>query len=479
MASISTYITNIRNAIFGKDVRSSIADGLDAMNTELTSTTSTLTSTVSTLNTHKTATTLDHPDGSVTDAKIGTRTMYSPMGTGAETTSGVLTTLLNTLATSFRTILAKLNDHINGVDYKHSADKITYSGDITAATEVKGAINTLNSNMLEKTGYGVYSGLAVTAQTTPNMTVNVASGVCYMPTYGTRYAPVANASLAVSTADTTLSRTDIVYVNSSGVTSYLAGTITAVAGSRTYTITTNAKYSTSDTITLCGVTLSVGTTLPTSTTFPEGLDIATTVSNIAAALNLNTTITSIYTVTSSGTSFTLTEKVAGGGNTPTVATYTGTVVISNGTATTSGKTSTTASLPTGGIKLAELTVLAGATSITSANITDKRKFLWTEAWQTPTLLNGWASYFSTFNVGYRKNVFDRVEIVGSVKSGTVNATLFTLPVGYRPTHTSFFITNVNSNNPAYVVITYDGVVTIMNVSDTTRVSLDGISFSTN
>lgn len=39
MASISSFINKIRTAIYGKDVRSSIADGIEAINDEVESTT--------------------------------------------------------------------------------------------------------------------------------------------------------------------------------------------------------------------------------------------------------------------------------------------------------------------------------------------------------------------------------------------------------------------------------------------------------
>lgn len=81
----------------------------------------------------------------------------------------------------------------------------------------------LRKPLTEKTSYGVYSGLGVTAQETPDMTVNVAAGTIYMAN-GTRFTPVANAALAVTAADATNPRIDIVYVNASGVIAYLAGT---------------------------------------------------------------------------------------------------------------------------------------------------------------------------------------------------------------------------------------------------------------
>jgi len=75
----------------------------------------------------------------------------------------------------------------------------------------------------ERTSYGVVSGLIVAQQTVADMTVKVSAGIIYMAD-GTRYAPSAVAIQAVTAADATNPRIDIVYVNSSGVISYLAGT---------------------------------------------------------------------------------------------------------------------------------------------------------------------------------------------------------------------------------------------------------------
>lgn len=102
------------------------------------------------------------------------------------------------------------------------------SGNIASNT-VQGAINELDiekadkSQFIEKTSYGVYAGLGVTQQATPNMTVSVATGTIYMVN-GDRWTPTANTALAVTTADATNPRIDIVYVNSLGVIAYLAGT---------------------------------------------------------------------------------------------------------------------------------------------------------------------------------------------------------------------------------------------------------------
>lgn len=78
----------------------------------------------------------------------------------------------------------------------------------------------------EKTSFGVISGLGVTQQSVPDMSVRVAAGVIWMAN-GTRFAPIANNALAVTAADATNPRIDIVYINSSGVIAYLAGTAAA------------------------------------------------------------------------------------------------------------------------------------------------------------------------------------------------------------------------------------------------------------
>jgi hypothetical protein len=114
-------------------------------------------------------------------------------------------------------------------------------------------------------------------------------------------------------------------------TFYKWATTSAIAGKRSYTITTN--FVTGDALSLCGVTLTLGTDV-------IGTDIATTATNLQIVLSANTTINALYTVTVSGSIFTLTEITAGGGNTPSEATTTGTGVITNSTATTS-TTSTT------------------------------------------------------------------------------------------------------------------------------------------
>ncbi|MGI6636753.1 MAG: hypothetical protein ACOX2Z_00115 [Minisyncoccales bacterium] len=69
-------------------------------------------------------------------------------------------------------------------------------------------------------------GLTVTAQDVPDMTVNVAEGTIYMQN-GDRF-EVDTDVITVDTADTTNARKDIIYVNSTGEITYLAGTAAEV-----------------------------------------------------------------------------------------------------------------------------------------------------------------------------------------------------------------------------------------------------------
>lgn len=71
-------------------------------------------------------------------------------------------------------------------------------------------------------GSYVRSGLLVAAQGTPNMTVNVPTGVAY--SLGFRFPVAANASLAIAAADASNPRLDYVVVTSTGVLAVRTGT---------------------------------------------------------------------------------------------------------------------------------------------------------------------------------------------------------------------------------------------------------------
>jgi len=104
---------------------------------------------------------------------------------------------------------------------------------------------------------------------------------------------------------------------------------TPVAGANTYTISTNAAND--DEITFGGVTLKAGTD------FEVGANAAATAADFANALNANPTLSAIYTFDAVAAVIHVTEKTAGGGNTPGTMTVKagGTAVITAGTATAS------------------------------------------------------------------------------------------------------------------------------------------------
>jgi hypothetical protein len=231
----------------------------------------------------------------------------------------------------------------------------------------------------ERIGNGVISGLEVTAQAVPDLTVAVSEGVCYTPG-GLRFAPAAVEALVVATVEALKNRKAIVYVSAAGVVTALSafGT-TAVAGAKTFTIATNAVAT--DKITIGGVEFTAVASGAAGAQFNVGADAAETAANLAAVLDANATVGAKHDAAADGAAITLTEKVPGGGDTPADATFTGTVVVTNGAATASaaaGAASATA-LPAGGVLLAEIEVAAGATTIQTANITKKRKMLVTDA----------------------------------------------------------------------------------------------------
>jgi hypothetical protein len=93
------------------------------------------------------------------------------------------------------------------------------SGNIDDVVTVEAQIN---DRQIENIGYGVHDGLNVLESATPDMNVHVQTGVVYMPN-GQRFEFNTINVITVTTADATNPRKDIVYVDSVGVISYLAG----------------------------------------------------------------------------------------------------------------------------------------------------------------------------------------------------------------------------------------------------------------
>ena len=101
-----------------------------------------------------------------------------------------------------------------------------------------------------------------------------------------------------------------------------------------------------------------------------------------------------------------------------------------------------------------------------------------EAWIVPAFMNSWTNYDTTYNpAGYFKDSLGIVHLRGLVKNGTNNTTIFTLPVGYRPSNRELQAvqTNLDTNTIGRVDILADGQVTVVSGSNV-WVSLDGITF---
>ncbi|MBD2290948.1 hypothetical protein H6F92_20050 [Microcystis wesenbergii FACHB-1317] len=99
-----------------------------------------------------------------------------------------------------------------------------------------------------------------------------------------------------------------------------------------------------------------------------------------------------------------------------------------------------------------------------------------EAWIVPAFMNSWTNYDTTYNpAGYFKDSLGIVHLRGLVKNGTNNTTIFTLPVGYRPSNRELQAVQTNLNIIGRVDILADGQVTVVSGSNV-WVSLDGITF---
>lgn len=99
-----------------------------------------------------------------------------------------------------------------------------------------------------------------------------------------------------------------------------------------------------------------------------------------------------------------------------------------------------------------------------------------EDWRIPTFTNSWINYDATqfAPARYMKDSNGFVHIEGLIKSGTITASAFTLPKGYRPLKWLHFGT---ASNAAFgqAEIKVDGTV-VPQVGNNTWFSLSGITF---
>ncbi|MCK9326034.1 MAG: hypothetical protein M0P69_11140 [Bacteroidales bacterium] len=99
-----------------------------------------------------------------------------------------------------------------------------------------------------------------------------------------------------------------------------------------------------------------------------------------------------------------------------------------------------------------------------------------QSWQTVTYKNSWVTYDSDHNAaGYYKDNFGVVHLQGWVKNGDFNGPIFTLPVGYRPSKSMFFVVICDGYTLGGVKIEADGDVVAGDGSNS-GLSLEGITF---
>jgi len=97
-------------------------------------------------------------------------------------------------------------------------------------------------------------------------------------------------------------------------------------------------------------------------------------------------------------------------------------------------------------------------------------------WITPTFENSWANYSTDYNyAGYYRDGDGIVRLRGLVKNGTTSATIFTLPVGFRPTKQELFVAISSATNVSRVDVKPTGEVH-HNGGSNGWFSLDGITF---
>jgi hypothetical protein len=254
----------------------------------------------------------------------------------------------------------------------------TLAGDVdTLESTVAGhasALAAVQTKANEQTGYGVASGLAVSAQSTPDMTVKVAAGVAYLPD-GTRVA-VAGSNVTIPEASAASARKDIVYVATNGGLACLAGAplAPAIAGLRKVTVTTNAVAG--DTFVFGEITLTAVASDPAANQFAVGATVADTMTNIAGVLDAVITEGGDYDAAVVEGKIHITEKVAGGGNTPSAVSVTGTMTITQeltATSTAAVEEVVAPATPENCVLLALVTVGQSATSVGASDIADKRK----------------------------------------------------------------------------------------------------------
>jgi hypothetical protein len=96
-------------------------------------------------------------------------------------------------------------------------------------------------------------------------------------------------------------------------------------------------------------------------------------------------------------------------------------------------------------------------------------------WNAPVLLNSWANYSSMYDpAGYYLHN-NRVFIRGFIKSGAMDVSLFTLPLGFRPPF-YLVIPVVTAGGPTRVEVRTNGDIILASGGTNAWVSISNVSF---
>lgn len=102
-----------------------------------------------------------------------------------------------------------------------------------------------------------------------------------------------------------------------------------------------------------------------------------------------------------------------------------------------------------------------------------------DTWHDFTLQNSWTNVGGSFsNAGYILTPDNHVELRGNVKTGATGTVAFTLPAGYRPTTEQLIpLLSNGSASPASIdIIASTGVCYINFVTNNTNIALSGVRF---
>lgn len=100
-----------------------------------------------------------------------------------------------------------------------------------------------------------------------------------------------------------------------------------------------------------------------------------------------------------------------------------------------------------------------------------------EAVIAPTLVNSWVNVGGAEEVaGFYKDPFGMVHLQGTVRSGTLGATVFTLPAGYRPAALERFAGDSSGSTSGQTWAVSSAGAVICTSGANTRVSLSGMMF---